>query len=75
MFMLFVVSAELGVGKIPHSVRPVDRFQSLLVNGLCERCIFAMAWLLGIVMSMQVSKFTAHFRKNTERITLKAIQY
>ena len=36
---------------------------------------FCDAWLLGIVMSVQVSKFTAQFCKNTERIDLKAIQY
>ena len=45
----------------------------------CERCTwilrFCNAWLLGIVMSMQVSRFTAQFCKNTERFDLKAIQY
>ena len=45
----------------------------------CERstCIlrFCDVWLLGIVMSVQVSRFTAQFCKNTERFDLKAIQY
>ena len=35
----------------------------------------AFLWLLGIVMSVQVSRFTAQFCKNTERFDLKAIQY
>ena len=34
---------------------------------------FCDAWLLGIVMSVQVSRFTAKFCKNTERFNLKAI--
>ena len=45
----------------------------------CERStwilIFCNAWLLGIVMSVQVSRFTAQFCKNTERLNLKVIQY
>ena len=43
----------------------------------CERSTwilrFCDAWLLGIVMSVQVSRFTAQFCKYTERFDLKAI--
>ena len=45
----------------------------------CERSTrilrFCDAWLLGIVMSMQVSRFTAQFCKNTAWLNLKASQY
>ena len=45
----------------------------------CERSTwilrFCDAWLLGIVMSVQVSRFTAQFCQNTEWFDLKAIQY
>ena len=54
--------------KIPYSFRPVRKLISISV---CERS----AWLLGIVMSVQVSRFAAQFCKNTERFNFKAIQY
>ena len=45
----------------------------------CERSTwilrFCDTWLLGIVMNVQVSRFTAQFCENTERFNLKVIQY
>ena len=44
---------------------------------VCERSTWILcfwnAWLLGIVMSVRVSRFTAQFCKNTERFDLEAI--
>ena len=37
--------------------------KSIFVNGLCECCVFCGVWLLGIVMYVQVSRFTAQFSK------------
>ena len=52
---------------------------NVLSNTFCERSTwilrFCDACLLGIVMSVQVSRFTAQFCKNTECLNLKAIQY
>ena len=60
--------------------RVVNHAVSNLVSiTFCERSTWILrfwdVWLLGIVMSVQVSRFTAQFCKNTERFNVKAIQY
>ena len=64
------------VGKIPYSFRPVHRLVSIT---LCERPVWTLrfcdAWLLGIVMIVQILRFTAQFCENIEWFTWKTIQY